>query len=83
MVPSHDFGNIGGFVHSHRFAAANTAVPTSYGDKEQVAVSGEVPEGVVTVDIFGLAREPAETSEELPACRTGRRAAAFQHFCRG
>jgi tetratricopeptide (TPR) repeat protein len=71
MVPSHDFGNIGGYVHSHRFAAANTAVPTSYGDKEQVASVEKFLKGVVTVDIFGLAREPAETSEEMPGAARG------------
>src|ERR1017187_9705376 len=37
QVPSRDFGNINGFVHSHRFAAANTAVPTSYGDRDQLS----------------------------------------------
>jgi len=37
QVASQDFGNIQGMVHSHRFAAANTAVPTSYGDHEQLA----------------------------------------------
>ncbi len=44
MVPSQDFGNIHGQVHSHRFAAANTAVPTAYGDKVQLAHCGEFPE---------------------------------------
>ena len=39
IVPSKDFGNINGYVHSHRFAAANTAVPTSYGDQEQIRKS--------------------------------------------
>jgi len=64
MVPSQDFGNIHGFVHSHRFAAANTAVPTSYGDHEQVSAVENFLKGAVTVDIFGLAREPAESGEE-------------------
>ena len=45
LVPSQDFGNIHGFVHSHRFAAANTAVPTSYGDQDASGRRGEVPEG--------------------------------------
>src|SRR5207253_4831300 len=36
MVRSKDFGNLNGFVHSHRFAAANTAVPTSHEDGNQV-----------------------------------------------
>jgi len=64
QVPSLDFGNIHGFVHSHRFAAANTAVPTSYGDHEQLAAVENFLKGAVTVDIFGLAQEPAESGEE-------------------
>jgi tetratricopeptide (TPR) repeat protein len=63
LVPSQDFGNLGGFVHSHRFAAANTAVPTSYGDHAQVAGVEEFLKGAVSVDIFGLAQEPAEGAE--------------------
>jgi tetratricopeptide (TPR) repeat protein len=60
MVPSTDFGNINGMVHSHRFAAANTAVPTSYGDESQLAAVKKFLKGTLTVDIFGLAAEPAE-----------------------
>ncbi len=63
LVASQDFGNINGFVHSHRFAAANTAVPTSYGDRDQVAAVGKFLKGAVTVDIFALAQEPAESAE--------------------
>jgi tetratricopeptide (TPR) repeat protein len=63
LVPSQDFGNIHGFVHSHRFVAANTAVPTSHGDREQVADVENFLKGAVTVDIFALAEEPAETTE--------------------
>ena len=36
LSPSHDFGNVNGFMHSHNFAAANTAVPFSYGDTKQL-----------------------------------------------
>ncbi len=63
LVPSQDFGNIHGMVHSHRFAAANTAVPTSYGDKEQLATVEKFLKDAVTVDIFGLAKEPEESAE--------------------
>jgi len=63
QVPSQDFGNIHGFVHSHRFAAANTAVPTSYGDHEQLAAVENFLKNTVTVDIFALAQEPAENGE--------------------
>ncbi len=59
LVPSKDFGNINGMVHSHRFAAANTAVPTSYGDETQVADVEQFLKGALSVDIFALAEEPA------------------------
>ncbi len=58
LVPSKDFGNLNGFVHSHRFAAANTAVPTSYGDQDQVQQVESFLKGVLSVDIFALAEEP-------------------------
>ncbi len=44
LSPSRDFGNVNGFVHSHNFAAANTAVPFSYGDTQAVAGSRELPQ---------------------------------------
>ena len=59
LVPSNDFGNIKGFVHSHRFAAANTAVPTSYGDHEQVKEVEKFLKGALSVDIFAIAEAPA------------------------
>jgi UDP-N-acetylenolpyruvoylglucosamine reductase len=37
QVPSDDAGNVNGFVHSHRFPGANTAVPTS--NQDQAAIS--------------------------------------------
>ena len=61
LVPSKDFANLGGFVHSHRFAAANTAVPTAYGDGEQVAEVEKFLTGALKVDIFALAEEPPES----------------------
>jgi len=60
LVPSKDFGSLNGFVHSHRFAAANTAVPTSYGDQEQVQQVESFLKGALSVDIFALAEEPSE-----------------------
>jgi tetratricopeptide (TPR) repeat protein len=58
LVRSNDFGNIDGYVHSHRFAAAETAVPTSYGDWKQVAAVEHFLKGALSVDIFALAEEP-------------------------
>jgi tetratricopeptide (TPR) repeat protein len=58
LVTSKDFGNINGFVHSHRFPAANTAVPTAYGDQRQVAEVEQFLKGALSVDVFALAEEP-------------------------
>ncbi len=62
LVPSDNAGNIDGFVHSHRFAAANTAVPTSYGDQTQVQAVEKFLKGALSVDIFALAEEPANAA---------------------
>lgn len=69
LVRSHDFGNINGYVHSHQFAAANTAVPSSYGDQKQIAAVEHFLKGSLSVDIFALAEEP-------PASRLGPEIAA-------
>ena len=56
---SKDAGNINGFVHSHRFPAANTAVPTANEDAAQLKLTeGFLKSGALTVDIFALS--PAE-----------------------
>jgi len=52
---SHDAGNVNGFVHSHRFPGANTAVPTANGDEAQLKLTeGFLKSGALTVDIFAL-----------------------------
>jgi tetratricopeptide (TPR) repeat protein len=57
LVESRDAGNHAGKVHSHRFAAANTAVPYSHGLEDQVkGVTAFLQANQVRVDIFGLAR---------------------------
>ncbi|HTV58579.1 MAG TPA: tetratricopeptide repeat protein [Verrucomicrobiae bacterium] len=54
-VRSDDAGNINGFVHSHRFVAANTAVPFANGDKVQLADEEKFLEDKkVRVDIFAI-----------------------------
>jgi tetratricopeptide (TPR) repeat protein len=63
LVHSNDFGNIDGYVHSHSFVAANTAVPTSYGDMQQVKDVEQFLKGAVTVDLFAIAQEPEGASE--------------------
>lgn len=65
-VKSNDFGNVNGYVNSHRFIAANTAVPTSYGDTTQVKETEQfLKADKVTVDIFAITQEPKGTEEEL------------------
>jgi len=59
LVPSKDAGNINGFVHSHRFPGANTAVPTANEDSQQLEASKRfLQDKQVTVDIFAVS--PAE-----------------------
>ena len=61
LTRSSDQGNIGGVVHSHRFPAANTALPTANEDAEQLKITEEfLKSGILSVDIFALspARAP-------------------------
>ena len=52
---SKDAGNVNGFVHSHRFPGANTAVPTANEDAAQLKLTeGFLKSGALTVDIFAL-----------------------------
>ncbi|HET7842110.1 MAG TPA: tetratricopeptide repeat protein, partial [Terriglobia bacterium] len=60
---SNDLGNINGYVHSHRFAAANTAVPASHDDAKQVEEVENFLKGALSVDIFALAEEPKGEAE--------------------
>jgi tetratricopeptide (TPR) repeat protein len=79
LVPSRDAANVRGFVHSHRFAAANSALPFVNGDEVQLeAVKQFLASGAVTVDIFGL-REALDGAEEggpAPAAAPGEGSAA-------
>jgi tetratricopeptide (TPR) repeat protein len=62
LVASKDPGNINGQVHSHRFAAANTAVPFANRDEQQLAdVEKFLKSGFITVDIF--AASPIEAGK--------------------
>jgi tetratricopeptide (TPR) repeat protein len=57
---SNDMGNIAGKVHSHRFPAANTALPTANEDAAQLKATEDfLTSGALTVDIFALSREAA------------------------
>ncbi len=60
LVPSNDAGNIDGFVHDHRFIAANTALPTANQDSVQLArVKAFLENYQVTVDIFAISAPQA------------------------
>jgi tetratricopeptide (TPR) repeat protein len=63
QVPSNDLGNIDGFVHSHRFPGANTAVPTANQDQTQLELSQKfLQDKQLSVDIFALS--PGQASAE-------------------
>ena len=58
LTPSHDFGNVSGYVHSHRFPGANTAVPTANEDSDQLKLTENfLKSGILSVDIFALSAE--------------------------
>src|SRR5271165_4764456 len=55
LVPSKDEGNIDGYVHSHRFPGANTAVPTANEDAAQLLASQKfLQDKQLSVDIFAI-----------------------------
>jgi tetratricopeptide (TPR) repeat protein len=57
LTPSKDLGNVAGFVHSHQFPAANTAVPFANEDQKQLEITQKFLKDSVTVDIFALSPE--------------------------
>ena len=60
LVAAKDPARPDGRVHSHRFPAANTALPVAHGDAEQLRVTQEfLSSGAVSLDVFGLVRAPA------------------------
>jgi tetratricopeptide (TPR) repeat protein len=65
LVDSKDMGNINGKVHSHRFPAANTAVPLANQDDKQLQTTIDFLKNKhVSIDIFAMsaAQTPAEGS---------------------
>lgn len=71
LVPSREAGHRDGKIHSHRFAAANTAVPFVNGDREQMEAAKKfLTSGFITVDIFS-----ASPVDEKSGTRMVRRAA--------
>ncbi len=62
LTPSKDMGNIDGNVHSHRFPAANTALPVANDDAEQLKATLDfLKSGILSVDIFALSPAQAES----------------------
>jgi Flp pilus assembly protein TadD len=62
LVRSDDPGNRNGWIHSHRFAAANTAVAYVNKDEEQLKETEKfLKSGFITVDIFA-----ASPVEDMP-----------------
>ena len=71
LVPSRDPGNKEGKVHSHRFPAANTAVPFVNQDATQLAETTQfLKSGWISVDIFAIS-PAAAPPRELPMQRRG------------
>ncbi|MCS6775742.1 MAG: tetratricopeptide repeat protein [Chloroherpetonaceae bacterium] len=67
-VRSNDAGNKGGYVKSHRFPGANTALPTVYGHKNQLEETIKfLTDGALTIDIFGIVRETGRKTAKAPA----------------
>ncbi len=62
LVDSADYGTTDGKLHSHRFPAANTALPTANQDEKQMeAVLNFLKNGVISVDIFAVSPETGTT----------------------
>ena len=79
QVASNDPGNDGGMIRSHRFPAANTALPTANRDDKQLQATIDfLKAGQVTVDLFALVRG-GELPEgmEMPAAGERRIASTF------
>ena len=71
QVRSSDMGNVDGFVHSHRFPGANTAVPTANQDQAQLELSQKfLQDKQLSVDIFAVS--PAGASQAATSGLTAR-----------
>ncbi|HUE01272.1 MAG TPA: tetratricopeptide repeat protein [Bryobacteraceae bacterium] len=82
MVASQDPGNIGGQVHSHRFPAANTAVPYANQDEAQLELTRKfLTSGFISVDIFAVS--PASEAGTVMVRRTGEGPHAMTGFAVG
>ena len=69
VVESGDYGTTDGKLHSHRFPAANTALPFANEDDKQIqAVLNFLKNGIISVDIFAISpeQEKAAASASVP-----------------
>src|SRR5215469_7249168 len=69
-VKSADAGATNGFIHSHAFPGANTALPTANEDATQLELTKKFLKDSVTVDIFAIAPAPAKSVQagaQLPS----------------
>src|SRR5208283_2716310 len=68
MVASKDEGSVNGYVHSHRFPGANTAVPMANEDQAQFDASKKfLQDKELTVDIFAISPAGKRQGEEKAA----------------
>ena len=82
LVASSDPGNIHGQVHSHRFPAANTAVPYANQDQIQLQVTEKfLTSGFISVDIFAVS--PVNDQGTAMVRRTGEGPHAMTGFAVG
>ncbi|MEN3331812.1 MAG: hypothetical protein V7641_1177, partial [Blastocatellia bacterium] len=66
LIAADDPASRDGKVHSHRFPAANTALPYVNGDEEQLKVVQDfLRDGQISVDIFGMSRTAANALKEI------------------
>lgn len=71
LVDSHDAGNVGGKVHSHRFPGANTAVPMANEDQKQFeAVEKFLKDNIISVDIFAVSPARPEGASDVASTST-------------
>ncbi|MDE0263335.1 MAG: tetratricopeptide repeat protein [Bryobacterales bacterium] len=77
LVPSNDPGSKNGMVRSHRFAAANSAVPYVNQDQRQLdEVTKFLQDGIVSVDIFALSPVTEDSASPQMVRSSGQLSAA-------
>ena len=78
LVPSEDPAAKDGLIRSHRFAAANTALPFVNGDTAQLqAVQDFLRDGQVTLDVLGVVRTAAaDPAQEISSGAADQQAAS-------